>query len=207
MRFALSTASFVVLTALLFLPPMNVGATSETPADLSSAKKAEPQKFLLVGFVKESKGAVSSDQTGLERPLIPGSAIVFKDSVVIGSDGMATINFIDGTTLKLGPDTVFRVDQLGFRSGFDGASIALEKGTLNLVPGKIASDTKGRILVQTPAAMVHAQGPVMLTHTGGLSTVTLTGEGKVNVTTNKGNTLLDKVDAKVTASVPVKPAG
>ncbi|MGB0683630.1 MAG: FecR domain-containing protein [Magnetovibrionaceae bacterium] len=192
MRIVLSLLSLTILAGLLLTSPARADGHAQGEA---------PKRFLLVGWVAETSGALKADQTGLNRPLHKGSAIVFKDTISVGPDGMATIMFKDGTRLLLEANSMMRVDQMSFGAGHDGATISLSEGTFRLEPGRIASQTKGRVIVQTPAAMVHAQGPVYINHRGGLSTIKLTGKGLAHVTSAQGETRLTTPDSEARASV------
>ena len=113
-----------------------------------------------VGRIKTVAGEASIIRGPASIPAIPGSPIEEGDVLVTGKAGRLGVVFIDDTRFALGPSSKITVNELNFdRKGIQGTFVAsVNRGTLGIVPGKIAKSNKEAMKVRTPTSLLGVRG-------------------------------------------------
>ncbi|MDQ2916926.1 MAG: FecR domain-containing protein, partial [Pseudomonadota bacterium] len=113
-----------------------------------------------IGQIKISRGAVTIDRGGHSMPAMVGAHLLASDVVKTGSDGSVGITMTDNSLLSAGPNSVLALDRYEFdevtNEGHFDAS--LRKGTLAVVSGRLAKQSRDAMTVRTPSAILGVRG-------------------------------------------------
>jgi hypothetical protein len=138
-------------------------ATALVVAALSTPGAAQE-----AGQVKVSRGTVQIERAGQKRPAEVGAIVQAGDVVTTGSDGSVGITFLDNSLLSAGPNSVLAIDRFTFDSTTHQGAFesSLKQGTLAVVSGKLAKQSREAMKVKTPAAVLGVRGTEFLVRTG-----------------------------------------
>lgn len=113
-----------------------------------------------IGQIKISRGAVTIDRDGHSMPAMVGAHLLASDTVKTGADGSVGITMTDNSLLSAGPNSVLGLDRYEFdtttNEGHFDAS--LRKGTLAVVSGRLAKQSRDAMTVRTPSAILGVRG-------------------------------------------------
>jgi hypothetical protein len=127
----------LVLAGLFALP--STASNAQTP--IGQASGVKPQ----------ADGTVAG-------PLKPGSNVHESETVRTGTVGQANLQFLDKSTLNVGPTSVIKLDKFVYDPNKkDSGTIALEatRGAFRFVTG---SQNQGQITIKTPYATLGVRG-------------------------------------------------
>ena len=113
-----------------------------------------------IGQVKVAKGTVTIDRAGASIPATVGTRLQASDVVRTGSDGSVGITMTDNSLLSAGPNSVLALDRYDFdevtsEGRFDAS---LRKGTLAVVSGRLAKQSRDAMSIRTPSAVLGVRG-------------------------------------------------
>jgi hypothetical protein len=113
-----------------------------------------------VGFLKSVSGDVQIKRGESFVAAHPGVQLMNTDLLVSGGKGYAGIIFTDGTTLTIGPDTEFNINNYIFEpdNNIYDFSMYLKKGSAVYNSGKIGKLSPGSVKLSTPRATVGVRG-------------------------------------------------
>jgi hypothetical protein len=129
------------------------------------ALAAEPQnseaadRSRMVGRVTKAQGEVIAvGERG--RLLKVGTRVFEKDELHTGRTGRVEIQFVDESTLILGAETIFKLDQFVFHPSVDNVSMELSllKGVFRLVTSRLGFARPTDLRVETPVATIGIRG-------------------------------------------------
>jgi hypothetical protein len=121
-----------------------------------------------IGQIKLSRGAVSLEREGRSMPAPSGTRVQASDIVRTGADGSVGITMTDDSLLSAGPNSVLALDRYEFDSTtslghFDSS---LRKGTLAVVSGRLAKQSRDAMTVRTPTAILGVAGTEFVVSVG-----------------------------------------
>ena len=121
-----------------------------------------------IGEIKLAKGAVTLEREGRSMPAAAGVHVQASDIVRTGSDGSVGITMTDDSLLSAGPNSVLALDRYEFDSTtsqgrFDAS---LRKGTLAVVSGRLAKQSRDAMTVRTPTAILGVAGTEFVVSVG-----------------------------------------
>jgi hypothetical protein len=113
-----------------------------------------------IGRVKIAKGTVTIERAGQSIPAEVGTRLQTSDVVTTGPDGAVGITMTDDSLLSAGPNSVLALDRFDFddvtsAGRFDAS---LRKGTLAVVSGRLAKQSRDAMTVRTPSAVLGVRG-------------------------------------------------
>jgi hypothetical protein len=113
-----------------------------------------------IGQIKIAKGAVTIERAGNAIPGAVGTRLQASDVVKTGRDGSVGITMTDNSLLSAGPNSVLALDRYDFdevtsEGRFD---TSLRKGTLAVVSGRLAKQSRDAMTVRTPSAVLGVRG-------------------------------------------------
>lgn len=129
------------------------------------ALAAEPQnseaadRSRMVGRVTKAQGEVIAvGERG--RLLKVGTRVFEKDELHTGRYGRAEIQFVDESTLILGAETIFKLDQVTYHPAVEnvGMSFSLQKGAFRLITSRLGFARPADLRVETPVATISIRG-------------------------------------------------
>jgi hypothetical protein len=117
-----------------------------------------------IGQIKVAKGTVTLERAGTSIPAAVGTRLQSSDVVKTGSDGSVGITMTDNSLLSAGPNSVLALDRYEFdevtsEGHFDAS---LGKGTLAVVSGRLAKQSRDAMKIRTPAAVLGVRGTELL---------------------------------------------
>jgi hypothetical protein len=121
-----------------------------------------------IGQVKIVKGRVTIERAGQALPATAGMHVQASDVVKTGSDGSVGITMTDNSLLSAGPDSVLTLDRYEFdevtsAGAFDAS---LRQGTLAVVSGRLAKQSRDAMKVRTPSAVLGVRGTEFVVRVG-----------------------------------------
>ena len=113
-----------------------------------------------IGQVKVAKGRVDIDRAGATVPATVGARLQEADVVRTGADGSVGITMSDDSLLSAGPNSVLSLDRYAFDTTTHAGRFdtTLNKGTLNVISGRIAKQSPDAMTVRTPHAVLGVRG-------------------------------------------------
>ena len=113
-----------------------------------------------IGQIKVAKGSVTIDRSGRALAAAPGTRLQASDVVRTGSDGSVGITMTDNSLLSAGPNSVLALDRYEFDSTTNAGHFdaSLHRGTLAVVSGRLAKQSRDAMTVHTPLAVRGIRG-------------------------------------------------
>ena len=113
-----------------------------------------------IGQVKVSKGGVTIERQGQSLPAAVGTRLQASDVVKTAADGSVGITMTDNSLLSAGPNSVLALDRYDFNSTTNAGRFdaSLHKGTLAVVSGRLAQQSRDAMTVRTPSAILGVRG-------------------------------------------------
>lgn len=121
-----------------------------------------------IGQVKVVKGHVTIERVSQSLPATAGMHVEASDVVRTGVDGSVGITMTDNSLLSAGPDSVLALDRYEFddvtsAGRFDAS---LRQGTLAVVSGRLAKQSRDAMKVHTPSAILGVRGTEFVVRVG-----------------------------------------
>ncbi len=112
------------------------------------------------GLLKSVSGDVTIKRGESSVEANPGLQIMNTDTLITGDKGYAGIIFTDGTTVTIGPDTEFSINDYKFEPEVEAYafSMYLKKGAAIYNSGKIGKLSPDSVKLVTPRASVGVRG-------------------------------------------------
>jgi hypothetical protein len=113
-----------------------------------------------IGQIKVAKGRVDIERAGGTVPATVGARVQEADVVRTGADGSVGITMSDDSLLSAGPGSVLSLDRYAFDPTTQAGRFdtTLNKGTLNVISGRIAKQSPDAMTVRTPHAVLGVRG-------------------------------------------------
>lgn len=111
------------------------------------------------GMVVASRGAVTAEISGEQRPLKQGDDIFVNDEIVTGNRSFAVLQFVDGAKVTIRPNSALVIeDYLYNGTDQDAATLSLLSGGLRVITGAMAKSNPENYKVRTPVALMGVRG-------------------------------------------------
>ncbi|HUK59021.1 MAG TPA: FecR domain-containing protein [Stellaceae bacterium] len=158
---------------------------------LLSRSAAADGRAGVVGSVAPHVQAAMPD--GSTHELKAGEDVVSNENIVSDASGSAEILFVDGSSLRIGPDTETTIDGFAFaqETGDGKLETRTTKGLIRFVGGKLSK--KGNVTMRTPVAVLSVRGGIALASVaadGGATEATFLYGDALTVTSRTGATLI-----------------
>jgi hypothetical protein len=130
-------------------------------AALTAAALLASPALAEIGRVKRVYGQASIVRDGAVLPATSGFPLLEKDVLQTGPDGRISIAFIDNTRFSVGPKSKIAVSQFKFdETTHQGGRFdtTVERGSLAVVSGQIAHESKDAMRVRTPTSLLGVRG-------------------------------------------------
>jgi len=113
-----------------------------------------------VGRIKVARGPVTVERAGATLPGAVGLRLQASDTIRTGDDASVGITMDDDSLLSAGPNTVLVLDRYAFDPTTNQGRLdaALNKGTLSVISGRIAKQSRDAMTVRTPTAILGVRG-------------------------------------------------
>lgn len=113
-----------------------------------------------IGRIKRSMGAATIERGKAKLPAAIGGTVEQGDVLVTGRDGRVSITFADNSRFSAGPSsrivlTEFRFDDTTHKGAF---VTKVDRGSLAIISGQIAHETKDAMKVRTPTSLLGVRG-------------------------------------------------
>jgi hypothetical protein len=117
-----------------------------------------------IGQIKTLTGEVHIIRQNEPRPAQVGDLLEQADIVVTGAASSVGITFIDDSRVSAGPSSRIALEQFRFDpTTHEGVfHTKMQRGTLAIISGQIASQTPGAMQVQTPRLLLGVRGTKFL---------------------------------------------
>ncbi len=135
---------FAVLFAFIFVLAVPVGAQQQNEDVVATVSRIE-------------KAAVAM-QDAFPRSLEVGSEVQLGDIISTGKDARLELTFSDGTTVKLGERTQFKVIEFVVEQNGGNAVMRLMKGAFEMSSGSLLKLADASMVVQTETATIGIRG-------------------------------------------------
>ena len=121
-----------------------------------------------IGQVKIAKGTVTIERAGQSIPAGVGTRLQTSDVVTTGNDGSVGITMTDDSLLSAGPNSVLALDRYDFDDVTSAGRFdtSLRKGTLAVVSGRLARQSRDAMTVRTPSAVLGVRGTEFVVSAG-----------------------------------------
>ena len=121
-----------------------------------------------IGRVKVVRGQVTIERAGAAAPAAVGARLQAADVVKTGADGSVGITMNDDSLLSAGPNSVltlerFVLDESTNQGRFDAS---LGRGSLAVISGRIAKQSRDAMTVRTPSAVLGVRGTEFVVKVG-----------------------------------------
>lgn len=114
----------------------------------------------VIGQVKTLSGKAWVERGGSPVSATLAMSVFRQDKVVTGKKGSIGLLFNDDSRLALGPDSTISLENFSFNEKtHDGDfDIAIQRGTLSVISGKLTAKKPGALKVRTPVAILAVRG-------------------------------------------------
>lgn len=132
--------------------------------------------------------------------------IVFQEDITTGDGAKAVVEFRDGSTFELGPNTAVRIDSFIFNpeESTSEKTVKVAKGVFRYVSGYVASEQNTQLV--TPAGAMAIRGSVAEGIVDpGVPDFVYLGEGAATFTNSAGNTPLQPGNSIAVPSAQTQP--
>jgi len=121
-----------------------------------------------IGQVKVVSGRVTIDRAGQSLPVTAGMRVQSSDVVKTAADGSVGITMTDNSLLSAGPDSVLALDRYEFDEVTSAGKFdaSLRQGTLAVVSGRLAKQSRDAMKVHTPSAILGVRGTEFVVRVG-----------------------------------------
>ena len=111
------------------------------------------------GMVLTSRGTVTAEISGEQRPLQQGDDIFVNERILTGDKSFVVLQFVDGAKVTLLANSAMVIEKyLYYESEQDVAILSLEAGGLRINSGAMAKSNPGSYKVRTPVALMVVRG-------------------------------------------------
>ena len=119
-----------------------------------------------IGLIKVKTGDVQIERQGTRSAATVGTPVDRADRLITGRDGSVGVSFADSSMLSAGPNSGLVLSQFSYdpttREG--NFEVALRRGTLSAISGKLVAQTPGSMKVRTPSAVLAVRGTEFVVH-------------------------------------------
>jgi len=164
-----------------------------------SALAAEPPPVLpklgeAIGHVTMRRAPVEAINPALERSLTKDSLIFEKDVIQVGGDGYATITFLGGGELRIGPYSRLLIERVVGRKKHPREIFItlLEGGAVRFIPAAGENTHQFRLSIKTPVGTSTGKGADFWVGRFGTTYGVLLYKGSLEVASLAGARLFDK---------------
>jgi hypothetical protein len=121
---------------------------------LALASTASNAQSTSIGQARDVKPQAEGSVAGLLRP---GSAVHESETLRTGSAGQTNLQFIDDSTLNVGPTSVIKLDKYVYDPNKKTGTIVIDatRGAFRFVTG---SQNKGEVKIKTPYGTLGVRG-------------------------------------------------
>ena len=169
-----------------------------------------------VGKVLRLKSIASAVQAATPRPLHIGADIMVGDVISTGKDTRLEFSLKDGSTVTLGADTTFAVDDFSDAPARESIAMRMLTGAFAATSGRIAAINPDAMTVSTAVATIGIRGTTVwggrltddfeVALLAGRAVRVTTQAGSVELTTVGSGTSIASGDVAPTAPVDWAPA-
>ncbi len=111
------------------------------------------------GMVLTSRGTVTAEISGEQRPLKQGDDIFVNDRIVTADKSFVVLQFADGARVSLLSNSAMVIEKYHYNeTEQDVATLSLEAGGLRIIAGAMATSNPGGYKVRTPVALMVVRG-------------------------------------------------
>lgn len=123
-----------------------------------------PQAQAADGMVKKASGTATILHQDVRSDAKAGTPVVVDDLIETGPDGSVGITLSDNTTLSLGPNSAFTLEDFDFDPKADklGLTGNMKFGTLAFNSGDISKLAPGKVSLKTPLGTIGLRGTAVL---------------------------------------------
>ncbi len=113
-----------------------------------------------IGRIKRSIGAAAVERGKTKLPAAIGATLEQGDVLVTGKDGRVSITFADNSRFSAGPNSRITLSEFRFDDAtHKGAFVTkVDRGSLAIISGQIAHETKDAMKVRTPTSLLGVRG-------------------------------------------------
>jgi hypothetical protein len=154
----------------------------------SHAQSAEPTPIGTVIFASGDVHAKGAD--GSLRTLTRRSPVFERDTIIVGSSGVAHLRMVDSATIALRPDTEFTFDAYKFDGDAntpDSAVMELLRGGFRAISGSIGHTDHDKYKLETPYASIGVRGTTHVARIVDGHLFTSVEEGGTTITNSFGS--------------------
>lgn len=118
--------------------------------------------MLMLGTAQADPAAqvvvLRGEVTANDAALVQGSLINVGDKLVAGEKSFAVLQFSDGSSVTIRPDSVLFLEEYSYLEGDSKARLDLVQGGLRILTGAIAKKDPDAYTVSTPVALMGVRG-------------------------------------------------
>lgn len=157
-----------------------------------------------IGKMVAVDGIVNAIAENVKRVLDKNSDIFAQETVVVGSNSRAQIQFTDGGLMNLLPDSEFRVNTYKYKKALQKDQFASEllKGGLRTLSGSIAKKNPNEYDIKTPSGTIGLRGTIVDVRLVGDSLYVGVEKGRALVSNAAGSSLIGTGQSHQFVTVP-----
>ncbi len=113
-----------------------------------------------IGRIKRTMGTAVVERGKARLPAAIGGTVEQGDVLVTGKDGRVSLTFADNSRFSAGPNSRITLSEFRFDdTTHKGAFVTkVDRGSLAIVSGQIAHETKDAMKVRTPTSLLGVRG-------------------------------------------------
>lgn len=113
-----------------------------------------------IGRIKVVRGQVAIVRDGAALPAAVGTRLQIADVVTTGADGSVGITMNDDSLLSAGPNSRVALERFSHDPATNQGrfGVALDRGSLAVISGRIAKQAPDAMTVRTPSAILGVRG-------------------------------------------------
>lgn len=113
-----------------------------------------------IGRIKRTMGDAAIERGKARTPTAVGGVVEQGDVLVTGQDGRVAITFADNSRFSAGPNSRIVLSEFRFDDAtHKGAFVTkVDRGSLAIVSGQIAHESKDAMKVRTPTSLLGVRG-------------------------------------------------
>ncbi len=122
-----------------------------------------------IGRIKVSNGEAYISRGGQKLAVAVGTLVQTSDTIVTGADGSVGITFLDNSMLSIGNHSSMNLEQFAFDNTTQAGKfdVALHKGSLMVVAGKLTQHNPDALKIKTPASILAVRGTELAVYVEG----------------------------------------